>query len=340
MNHKPIILNKETRQSQLIPRLMELAAPHFTIRPSDKVAIKINLSGSREMYANTHYETVESLLHFLRNDLSVSDIAVVEGSSGAYHSNRSTWDIFYKFRYKEVELNGARLINLDELPHNRQFEVTMKSGQTRTIDYTAVEADYIIALSPPKTHQIFPVSASILGISGYIRPDHRVLMFGVTKKEMRSMNFHKSRDFASLIDCAGRNFAGLYGKIPYSLSIIDGLYGMEGRGPVKGSPVFHGFHIASEDAVLTDALTAYVMGFDPADLSYLHYAYRNRIGNNRWKKVIGASPSAVRFPYRPHPLHEKQKEWKRRYLNKRGPHGQKTAPKNHRRPQGKPDHRR
>jgi len=324
MRHKPICLTKETRQAHLIPKIMGKIDPHITIRPSDKVAIKINLSGSKEIYANTHYETVESLINYLKDAYSVSDISVIEGSSGAYQSNKSTWDIFYKFRYKEVELNGARLINLDDLPHENKFEARARSGQSYTIEYTRVEADTIIALSPPKTHHIFPISASILDISGFIKPEQRHLMFGASRSEINKSTHSSARDFAGLIDCAGQNFGRLYKELPYSLVIIDGLYGMEGKGPIKGSPVFHGFQIACEDAVLADSLTAFVMGFDSSEISYLYYAYKFNAGQNRWKKVLGAPPSNIRFPYRPHPQYEKQKEWKRQYINHDSKNGQKA----------------
>jgi uncharacterized protein (DUF362 family) len=323
MKHKPLCLIKETRQNYLIPKIMEKIGPHINFRPSDKIAIKINLSGSKEIYANTHYETAECLIKFLIESYGVKDISVIEGSSGAYDVNKSTWDIFYKFRYKEVELNGAKLVNLDELPHKEKFEVYDIHKKSRTIEYTTFDADFTIVLSPPKTHSIFPVSASVLDTLGYIKPDQRSLMLGASKNEIKKMTSSNVKEFARLIDCAGRNFARFYKNIPQSLTIIDGLYGMEGKGPVKGSPVFHGFLIASQDGVLADSLTSYVMGFDSSEISYLYYAYKEQAGENHWRKVIGAEPSQVRFPYRPHPFYEKQKEWKRMYNNiKNRDHGQ------------------
>lgn len=316
MHHDKICLIKETRQSKIIPKIMDEIGPSLTLRPSDKVAIKINLAGSREIYANTHYETVESLIIYLKDNFGVTDISVIEGSSGAFHSSKSTWDIFYKFRYKEVELNGAKLVNLDELPHDKTLNVYTKSG-TKTVHFAEFEADYIIAVAPPKTHKIFPVSVSILDTVGYVKPEERVLMFGASRSEMRKLNYSNPEEFAKLIDDGGKNFARLYKKVPFSLVIVDGLYGMEGKGPINGSPVFHGFALACEDAVLADSLTAYIMGFDSSEISYLTYAYREGVGKNRWKKITGEDPGIVKFPYRPHPLFEKQKAWKKYYNNKK-----------------------
>jgi len=319
MIRKEIALVKETRQKEFVKKIMDSITPHLKLKSSDKVAIKINLSGSREIYANTHYETVESLIFYLKDNLGISNISVIEGSDGAYFSGKTTWDIFYKFRYKEVELNGDKLVSLDDLPHDHTLEVNTFSGK-REIHFTQFEADYMISVVPPKTHNIFPVFLSIPNLIGFVKPEERVFMFGASTSEIKKINFSNSDKYFQLIENGGKNFVELLKLITPSLVIIDGLYGMEGSGPIKGSPVFHGFSIASEDSVLADSLTTYVMGFDVGDVSYLDFACSERLGNNRWQNVIGIDPPQVKFPYRPHPLYQRQKLWKDRL--------RKPAPRN------------
>lgn len=294
---------------------MDTISPYLCLKPSDKIAIKIDLSGFREIYSNTHYETVESLILYLKDRFSITDISVIEGSDGAFYSGKTTWDIFYKFKYKEVELNGAKLVNLDELPHDNEIEAVTLSGMKK-VRYTRFPADYTIVVVPPKTHNIFPVALSITNIIGYVQPEDRSLMFGATAAEMKKINFSSSDKYPQIIEYAGRNFTRLLKEVLPSLTLIDGLYGMEGKGPVKGSPVFHGFSVASEDVVLADALTAYLMGFEIDDIPYLIYGYREGVGFNRWQNVIGVDPAQVKFPYRPHPFFQRQKLWKR-FNNKR-----------------------
>jgi len=287
---------------------MDAIAPYLGLRSGDRVAIKVNLSGSREIYANTSYAAVESLIFYLKEQFGIREIAVIEGSDGAFFSNRSTWDIFYKFRYKEVELNGARLVNLDDLEHNETLLVqTLSGGQT--VHFSRFDADYLISVVPPKTHNIFPVSLAIPNLVGFVRPEERVLMFGASRNEMRRLSFSGNQRYFQLIANAGRNFAALLGKISPDLVLIDGLYGMEGKGPIKGSPVFHGFAVASEDAVQADAMATYVMGINVNDVSYLKYASEAGLGNLCWQNVIGADPAQVKFPYRPHPLYPRQRCW-------------------------------
>ncbi|UCH95131.1 MAG: DUF362 domain-containing protein [Candidatus Aminicenantes bacterium] len=316
MKRKEVVLTKETRRKDYVKRVMDAIASHLNLKSHHKVAIKINLSGQREIYANTNYETVDSLIFYLKDKFGNSDISVVEGSDGAYYSGKTTWDIFYKFKYKEVELKGAKLVNLDELPHDYRMDVFTLSG-VKSVSFTRCEADYIINVTPPKTHNIFPVNLSILNMIGFVKPEERTLVYGASTSELKKINTFKNERLIQLLDNGGKNFARLVREITPSLTLIDGLFGMEGKGPIKGSPVFHGFAIASEDPVLADALTTYIMGFEVDQIPYLTYAYREGVGNNRWQNIIGVDPSQVKFPYRPHPMFPKQKLWSEHYQQQR-----------------------
>lgn len=311
MKRKEIVLIKETKQNEFVPKIMDHIAPFLSLHAGARVAIKINLSGAKEIYANTHYETVESLIRYLRERFAVGAITIIEGSDGAFFSAKTTWDIFYKFKYKEVELKGAQLCNLDELAHDQELTVETVSGP-QTVQFCRFPADYLISVVPPKTHNIFPVSLSIPNLVGFVKPEQRVLMFGASAQEMKRINFSQSEKYFQLVRHANRNFVALLKRITPSLVLIDGLYGMEGKGPIKGSPVFHGFAIACEDAVAADALATHVMGFSPDDVPYLEMAFHEGLGNNRWQNVIGIDPQMVKFPYRPHPLFQRQRKYRER----------------------------
>jgi uncharacterized protein (DUF362 family) len=234
---------------------------------------------------------------------------VIEGSDGAFFSGKTTWDIFYKFKYKEIEMQGAQLCNLDDLAHDQVLKVETISGP-HDVNFCRFPADYLISIIPPKTHNIFPVCLSIPNLIGFVKQEDRVLMFGASNQEMKRINFIHSEKYFQLLQLANRNFVALLKQIQPSLVIIDGLYGMEGKGPIKGSPVFHGFAIASEDAIMADALATHVMGFSGDDVPYLALANSEGLGNNHWQNIIGVDPQMVKFPYRPHPLFQRQRKWR------------------------------
>lgn len=67
--------------------------------------------------------------------------------------------------------------------------------------------------------------------------------------------------------------------IPSHLSVIDGLYGMEGKGaPVQGRAVKMDLLIAGTDIVAVEAVGAAAMGFDPASIPYLKHAVEKGLG--------------------------------------------------------------
>ncbi|MCX6556544.1 MAG: DUF362 domain-containing protein [Candidatus Aminicenantes bacterium] len=324
MKRKEIVLIKETRQNEVVKKIMEAIAPFLSIRSSNRVAIKINLSGAKEIYANTHYETVDSMIRYLRDKYGIAQITVIEGSDGAFFSGKTTWDIFYKFKYKEIEMQGAQLCNLDDLAHDQVLNVETISGPQQ-VYFCRFPADYLISIVPPKTHNIFPVSLSVPNLIGFVKQEQRVLMFGASNQEMKRINFIHSEKYFQLLQLANRNFVALLKQIQPSLVVIDGLYGMEGKGPIKGSPVFHGFAIASEDAVMADALATHVMGFSGDDVPYLALANSEGLGNNHWQNVIGVDPQTVKFPYRPHPLFQRQRKWREARSRNEGAAGKSPA---------------
>ena len=324
----PVSLTKETRQRFIIPRMLDHLGAHLGLKAHHRVAIKITLAGAREIYANTHYETVESLICALRERFGVSDICVIEGSDAAGPGSRGTWEIFYKFRYKEVELNGASLVNLDERSHGRTLEIQTLNGP-REVMVVEPEWDYLISLVPPKTHYLFPAVIGIPNLLGMVRPDQRHWVFGTSAGELRRLQHGPGDRADRLLHLASQNLAGLLKLCPINLSIVDGLYGMEGKGPVKGSPVFHGFCAASEDPVQVDALSAYLMGVEPRDMGYLQEAQNLGLGQMGWQRVLGAEPSVVRFPYRPHPIHQRRRnQLRQRNSPRQGQAGGPRKPRN------------
>ena len=73
-----------------------------------------------------------------------------------------------------------------------------------------------------------------------------------------------------------------------ALTVIDGFVAMEGRGPTNGTPVKMDLIIAGKDVVATDATTARVMGFDPAEISHIRTAAQKGLGNIDNIEIVGS----------------------------------------------------
>ena len=70
-----------------------------------------------------------------------------------------------------------------------------------------------------------------------------------------------------------------------SLSVIDGFEGMEGNGPINGTPVDHRVCVVSTDYLAADTVGATLMGIDPADIGYLTYLASAKVGESDLGKM-------------------------------------------------------
>jgi uncharacterized protein (DUF362 family) len=81
--------------------------------------------------------------------------------------------------------------------------------------------------------------------------------------------------------------------LPPHLSIIDGFYGKEGKGPWQGNPVKMDTIIASVDAVAADATAARCIGINPEIIDHVRWLHEAGVGEMNDIKVIGDGIDAV-----------------------------------------------
>ncbi|HUS07981.1 MAG TPA: DUF362 domain-containing protein [Bryobacteraceae bacterium] len=118
---------------------------------------------------------------------------------------------------------------------------------------TAVRADLIVSMPKLKTHHWSGVTASMKNYFGVVPgavygwPKNQLHFFGITPSIL------------ALNRILGRK----------SFAIVDGIVGMEGNGPIQGTPKHCGVLIFGSDLVAVDASCCRVMGVDPNGLSYL-----------------------------------------------------------------------
>ena len=96
------------------------------------------------------------------------------------------------------------------------------------------------------------------------------------------------------------------------LAVLDGLEGMEGNGPIRGTPVEHGVALASMDFIAADRIGTELMGIDFSDVGYLTYCAQAGMGQSDREKIeiIGPDPSAYKKTYKLHDKVDRQLQWK------------------------------
>jgi uncharacterized protein (DUF362 family) len=64
----------------------------------------------------------------------------------------------------------------------------------------------------------------------------------------------------------------LHHLFPRQFAIVDGIVGMEGNGPIQGTPKAAGVLVAGSDVAAVDATCCRIMGLNPARIDYLRIA--------------------------------------------------------------------
>jgi uncharacterized protein (DUF362 family) len=77
-----------------------------------------------------------------------------------------------------------------------------------------------------------------------------------------------------------------------ALTVIDGFVGMEGQGPVDGTPVQMNLIIAGTDVVATDATACRVMGINPYEIKHIRKAFEKGLGKSE-AQFVGEKLDAV-----------------------------------------------
>jgi len=251
------------------------------------VLIKPNCVSARRQLASTHADTVHVVLKVL-SQLRPKRLILGEGSS------EDTLQAFKNFGYlKWAKKFGAEVLDLNHDAHMAREVYDEKGNKILVrVAKTAVES-FRVSLAKPKTHDYVIVTLGIknLVVGAIQNPD--------------KVKIHQGYPAINL------NLSILARDLAPHLSVIDGVEGMEGDGPVDGDPVRHGFVLLGSDPVAVDAAAARLMGFDPREIGYLVYCARSGLGSlegTEWQ-VVGDPLEAGIHEYRRHHRYAEQRQW-------------------------------
>jgi uncharacterized protein (DUF362 family) len=121
---------------------------------------------------------------------------------------------------------------------------------------TVLGADLIVSLAKMKTHHWAGATLSMKNFFGVVPGS----VYGWPKNKLHYLGISES------IVALNRQFASK------AFAIVDGVIGMEGNGPIQGTPKPAGVLVMGRDLVAVDATCARVMGIDPEKLDYLRMA--------------------------------------------------------------------
>jgi uncharacterized protein (DUF362 family) len=121
---------------------------------------------------------------------------------------------------------------------------------------TVLGADLIVSLAKMKTHHWAGATLSMKNFFGVVPGS----VYGWPKNQLHYFGIPES------IVALNRQFG------EKSFAIVDGIVGMEGNGPIQGTPKPVGVLVMGSDLVAVDATCCRVMGIDPEKVNYLRMA--------------------------------------------------------------------
>ena len=236
------------------------------VKPGMKIAIKPNLVSFKkpEEAATTHPLLLKALVKML---LDRGASVVIGDSPGGPHTTIVLNKVYAATGMNELEKLGAEL--------NRNLEektVNLPDGKVlHRLTYTAYldEADAIIDFCKLKAHGMMGMSAAVKNLYGTIP--------GLKKPEMH-YQFPNEVDFAEMLIDINEFFKP-------RLAICDAVIGMEGNGPLNGTPRQVGAVIAANNTYDCDLIGAALIGMDINGLPTLKAAYERGLAPKSWKEL-------------------------------------------------------
>jgi uncharacterized protein (DUF362 family) len=94
-----------------------------------------------------------------------------------------------------------------------------------------------------------------------------------------------------------RSIVELNRKFRNTFAVVDGIVGMQGNGPIQGTPIASGVLAMGADVVAVDATCCRIMGIDPLRLRYLQQA--SSLGHTAADRIEqrGEPVEKVRMPF-------------------------------------------
>ncbi|MDP9326604.1 MAG: DUF362 domain-containing protein [Actinomycetota bacterium] len=203
---------------------------------------------------NTDPRLVAATVLALRR-AGASEVVVGEGSG---HRRDTQYVVARSGLLDALQAVDASFVDLNTdaiVAHRLQSRYT-QLGQL-WLPRTVADADVVISMPKMKTHHWAGITLSLKNCFGCV-PGR---VYGWPKNVL-----HWSGLDGAIVDVAA--------AVRPDYAIVDGIVGMEGNGPISGTPVDSGVLVFGDDPVATDTVSARVMGFDPAKIAYLAEAAR------------------------------------------------------------------
>jgi uncharacterized protein (DUF362 family) len=224
-----------------------------------RVVLKPNLvEYHRDKVINTDPRVVAAAIELCQRE-GAAGVVVAEGPGHWRNAEylvveSGLGDVLRTYQVPFVDLNHDEPVRRLNLGRLTGLEHLFLAG-------TIATADVVISLPRLKTHHWAGATLSLKNLFGTLPG----ICYGWPKNELHWRGIDNS-----IVDIAAT-------RMP-DLAIVDGIVGMEGDGPLNGTPKPVGVLVMGTDLVAVDATCCRLMQFDPERVAYLGMAHRKKLG--------------------------------------------------------------
>jgi uncharacterized protein (DUF362 family) len=250
------IIKAKSYTDDLVSRILEGVKQCGLDVRGQRVLLKPNLvEFDPNTCINTDVSVVAAALEAFQS-LGASEVTIGEGPG----HRRDTYAIAEMTRYR------SQIPKFDTLftDLNRDDVSPLQGFADRGEIYlpnTALRADLIVSLAKMKTHHWAGATLAMKNFFGLVPGS----IYGWPKNELHQIGIDES--IVELNRVFRRGFA-----------IVDGVVGMEGNGPIQGTPKQVGVLVMGSDLPAVDATCCRIMGIDPSKVEYLSMASDRALG--------------------------------------------------------------
>jgi len=309
------LTNGDNRTDNIFRALKSLEKETAQSIGNRRVVIKPNNVSTDNQLAATHADALIGILEFLKSIGKLDNAIIAESSAGR------TVQGFQNFGYTTLaDKYKVKLVDLDQEKFQTIMAFNQSDAKPHPVRVSSIlanqEDNYIISACMLKTHNFAVATMSIKNIilgaalklsspngGGDDRGGRGRGGFGGSDKPI----LHGGGSHGINI-----NLAMLAPMLHPSLAVIDGFEGMEGNGPINGTPVDHRVCVVSTDYLAADTVGATLMGIDPANIGYLTYLATAKVGESDLSKmeILGEPVAKLAKKYQLGSSVESQLQWK------------------------------
>lgn len=244
-----------------LERNLELLKWRDYIKTDSRVFVKPNFTVPFPKPGVTTNELlIEAVLGILKD--RASEVYIGESDGGSYSFTAA--ESLNGHRIPDIcKRTGAKLLDLSRSDRIKVTDTVNRKRIDALLPKPLLGMDESISIPVLKVHVVTGVSLSLKNIWG-CHPD--------------TLRLYNHCHLSELLALMARS-------INLRFSIIDAIYGLNRYGPMEGDVVKIGRIIIGNNPVATDALSARMMGFDPAKINHILIASNFGLGSLREEDI-------------------------------------------------------